>query len=93
MSESFAADELAEREKSTPGALGGTPPYALAMRTMEALAAHAPGDYRYEDVPVPEVGPGEIAAGLIFLGMGVPRPLDHVRLRGGSATTTQCRCC
>ncbi|HOB05731.1 MAG TPA: alcohol dehydrogenase catalytic domain-containing protein [Propionibacteriaceae bacterium] len=29
------------------------------MSTMKAVVAHAPGDYRYEDVPVPEVGPGE----------------------------------
>ncbi len=28
--------------------------------TMMALVAHAPYDYRYEEVPVPKVGPGEV---------------------------------
>ena len=29
-------------------------------KTMYALVAHAPFDYRYEEVPIPEIGPGEI---------------------------------
>lgn len=28
--------------------------------TMKALVSYAPYDYRYEDVPIPEIGPGEI---------------------------------
>lgn len=29
-------------------------------KTMKALVAHAPGDYRLEEVPVPRAGKGEI---------------------------------
>ena len=29
-------------------------------KSMKALVAHAPFDYRYEDVPVPQIGPGEM---------------------------------
>lgn len=29
-------------------------------KTMHALVAYAPFDYRYEEIPIPEIGPGEI---------------------------------
>ncbi len=39
------------------------------MRTMKALRAHAPGDYRLEEVPVPQVGPGETLLKVLACGI------------------------
>lgn len=33
---------------------------AIIPKTMKAIVAYAPGDYRLEEVPVPEIGEGEI---------------------------------
>lgn len=37
--------------------------------TMKALVAHAPYDYRYEDVPVPAIGPGEMLLRVLACGV------------------------
>src|SRR5687767_8828157 len=31
-----------------------------AMRTMPAVVCHGPRDYRFEELPVPDAGPGEV---------------------------------
>jgi threonine dehydrogenase-like Zn-dependent dehydrogenase len=39
------------------------------MKTMHALVAHAPYDYRYQEVPIPEVGAGEMLIKVLASGI------------------------
>ncbi len=38
-------------------------------KTMKAIMCHGPEDYRLEEVPVPEAGPGEIVARILGAGI------------------------
>jgi len=37
--------------------------------TMQAVMCHAPFDYRFEEVPVPEIGPGEVLVQVLLAGI------------------------
>ncbi len=53
------AVELAPRDTTTPASATGGHQGSLP-KTMRAVVAYAPGDYRLETVPVPECGPDDI---------------------------------